>query len=104
MGMMRDMAIGKAQRWEEHKPKFVVAFGTNNTMLRQAEKLFALLQLAWHDCYGRGHATGRVIDDILLCSQGTLGGLIEAAQLAVIDSRDLHLLASGLRTGRGSPQ
>jgi hypothetical protein len=62
--------------------------------------LFELLELPWHDCYGDATPPDRVIDDVLLCSEGTLGGLVEGAQLAVVDARDLHVRASALRAGR----
>jgi hypothetical protein len=39
----------------------------------------------------------RVIDDVLVCSGGTLRGLVGAAHLAVEDRRDLSVLASELR-------
>jgi len=34
---------------------------------------------------------------VLLCSQGTLDGLVTAAHLAVIDRRDLSVWAESLR-------
>ena len=98
--MMRDVPIGRAQRWEEQKPKFAAALGDDGAVLRQAAALFELLELAWHDCYGDATPPDSVIDDVLLCSEGTLGGLVEAAHLAVVDARDVHLRASALRTGR----
>jgi hypothetical protein len=53
--------------------------------------------MAWHDCYGEVTPPDDVIDDVLLCSQGTLDGLITAAHLAVIDRRDLSVWAKSLR-------
>ena len=44
--------------------------------------------MAWPDCYGEVTPPEEVIDKIMLCSGRTLGGLIEAAQLAIIDRRD----------------
>ena len=38
--------------------------------------------------------------EVILCSQGTLGGLIEAARVAVVDRRDLHVWAHALRAQR----
>jgi len=58
--------------------------------------------MAWHDCYGEVSPPEEVIDDVLLCSGGTLGGLIEAAQLAVIDRRDLKLRADDARRSAAS--
>jgi hypothetical protein len=54
--------------------------------------------MAWHDSYGEITPPEEVVDNVLLCSQGTLNGLIEAAVLAVIDRRDLQVWASRLRT------
>ena len=65
-------------------------------------QVLELMELAWHDCYEEITPPEEVIDDLLLCSGGTLGGLIHAAHLAVIDSRDLAVWASEIRgrTGR----
>jgi hypothetical protein len=98
---MRDVAVGRAQRWERQKPKFVAVFGAESTELQHAAKLFALLELAWHDCYGEVTPPDAVIENVLLCSQGTLTGLIDAAQLAVTDARDLTLWATTVRASPG---
>lgn len=81
------MAIGRSERWEERKPKVEAALGGDSNTLRQASKLFELLEMAWHDWYGDVTPPEDVIDNVLLCSEGTLGGLVEAAQLAVVDQR-----------------
>lgn len=75
-------------------------FGDDAGALHLVARVFALLELAWHDCYGQITPPEEVIDDILLCSGGTLGGLVEAAHLAVVDSRDLSLRASAVRDER----
>ena len=93
------MAIGRAERFEERKPRVVAVFGTDASALRAVEEVFELLELAWHDCYGEVSPSEAIIDDVLLCSGGTLRGLIAAAHLAVIDRRDLDLWAAGLRGG-----
>jgi hypothetical protein len=59
--------------------------------------VFELVEMAWHDCYAEITPPEEVIDDVLLCSRGTLGGLIEAAHLAVIGRRDLSVWASEIR-------
>jgi hypothetical protein len=59
--------------------------------------VFELVEMAWHDCYAEITPPEEVIDDVLLCSRGTLGGLIEAAHLAVIDRRDLSVWATEIR-------
>jgi hypothetical protein len=55
------------------------------------------MEMAWHDCYGEITPSEKVVDDVLLCSGGTLDGLIDAAHLAVIDRRDLFVRADELR-------
>jgi len=37
-----------------------------------------------------------MIDDLLVCSQGTLDGLVRAANLAITDWRDLRMQAASL--------
>ncbi len=96
------VAVGRAQRFEERKPRVVARFGDNGVALRSVEHVFALLEMSWHDCYGEITPSEDVIDDVLLCSAGTLAGLVEAAHLAVIDRRDLSVWASSIRhQGRG---
>ncbi len=56
-----------------------------------------LMEMAWHDCYGEVSPSEEIVDQVLLCSGGTLGGLITAAHLAVIDRRDLEVWASDIR-------
>jgi hypothetical protein len=94
------MAVGRAERFEERKPRVIAVFGDDAEALRSASRVFALLELAWHDCYGQITPPEEVIDEILLCSGGNLGGLVEAAHLAVVDSRDLAVWASVVRDGR----
>jgi hypothetical protein len=50
----------------------------------------ALLDFAWHDCYGEPSPPEQVIEDIWLVSNGDLAQFISAVHLAVIDFRDLH--------------
>ena len=59
--------------------------------------LLALVDLAWHDCYGESAPSPTIVDDILLVSDGDLGALNRAGLLAVIDFRDLRLTADELR-------
>ncbi len=59
--------------------------------------LLELTELAWHDCYGAVTPPEDVIDDLLLLSEGSLGQLIEAARLAVIDWRDFKVAAQAYR-------
>ena len=76
-------------------------FGDDETSLAAVARVFELMEMAWHDCYGEVTPPEDVVDDVLLCSGGTLGGLIDAAHLAVIDRRDLSVRASDLRSKTG---
>ena len=75
----------------------VEIFGDDDETLRTVARLFELMEMAWHDCYGEVTPSEKIVDDVLLCSRGTLSGLIAAAQIAVVDRRDLHVWASTLR-------
>jgi hypothetical protein len=91
------VAVGRAERWEERKPRVVAMFGDDAETLRRVSRVLALMEMAWHDCYGEVTPPESLVDDVLLCSGGTLAGLIDAAELAVTDRRDLILWASDLR-------
>jgi hypothetical protein len=91
------VAVGRAERWAERIPRVVATFGNDAEALRAVEELFELLELAWHDVYGEITPSEQIVDEVLLCSQGTLSGLIEAARVAVVDRRDLHVWAGALR-------
>ena len=58
-----------------------------------------LLDLAWHDCYGESSPPEEVVDDVCVVAGGDLAGLVSAALVAVIDSRDLRVNADELRAG-----
>jgi hypothetical protein len=91
------MAVGRAERWRERQPRVRATFGDDPDTQRRVAALFELLEMAWHDCYGEMTPPDHVVDDVLVCSRGTLDGLIDAAQLAVVDRRDLRLRADDLR-------
>jgi hypothetical protein len=91
--MISRMPVGRAERFEERKPHVVAAFGSNDEVLRRVAEVFALMEMAWHDCYGDVTPPEEVVDDVVLCSGGTLDGLIAAAYLAVVDARDLRVWA-----------
>lgn len=95
------VAVGRAERWEERKPRVIATFGSDNETLRSVSKLFELMELAWHDCYAEVTPSEEIVDDVLVCSRGTLEGLIDAVHIAVIDRRDLVLWAADLRRDRG---
>jgi magnesium-transporting ATPase (P-type) len=97
------MAIGRAQRFEERKPRVVAVFGDNAETVRAVAQVLGLMEMAWHDCYAEVTPPEDVVDDVLLCSGGTLRGLIDAAHLAVVDRRDLSVRAAGLRGTTNAP-
>ncbi len=95
------MPIGRAARFEDRKPRVIAVFGDDAKKLRVVSHVFDLVEMAWHDCYAEITPSEEVVDDILLCSGGTLAGLIDAAHLAVIDRRDLSIWASDIRSMSG---
>lgn len=96
------MAVGRAERFEERKPQVIAIFGDEDKTIRTVAQVFELMEMAWHDCYAEVTPSEDVVDNVLLCSGGTLDGLINAAHLAVIDSRDLSVWASDIRRDDGS--
>jgi hypothetical protein len=95
------VAVGRAARFEERKPRVIAVFGEDGETLRIVDRVLELMEMAWHDCYGQVTPSENVVDDVLLCSGGTLDGLITAAHLAVVDSRDLSMWASVIRRQAG---
>jgi len=91
------MAVGRSERLEVLGPRLVATFGDSASTLRVVRDVLTLMEMAWHDCYGEVTPPDEVMDDVLLCSQGTLDGLVTAAHLAVIDRRDLSVWAESLR-------
>ncbi len=81
----------------------IAIFGDDDMTLRSISHLFELMEMAWHDCYAEITPPAEVVDNVLLCSGGTLGGLITAAHLAVIDSRDLSVWATDIRNELEAP-
>jgi hypothetical protein len=57
----------------------------------------ALLDLAWHDCYGESSPPDQIIEDIWTVADGDLASFISAAHLAVLDARDLRMSAQDMR-------
>jgi hypothetical protein len=90
------MPVGRAERRKEREARVAAFFEENQT--QTALDLLELTELAWHDSYGEITPSEEVIDDILIVSEGTLDGLITAARLAVIDSRDLRIAAEERRS------
>jgi hypothetical protein len=59
--------------------------------------VLALLDFAWHDCYGESSPPEQVIEDIWAASNGDLAQFVSAAHLAVVDFRDLRMNADAMR-------
>lgn len=89
------MAAGQAQRRNKRKKRVVAVFGVEGAP--RALDLLELLELAGHDCYGEISPSEETVDDMLVLSDGSLGELVRAAQLAVTDWRDLPVLADERR-------
>ena len=89
------MTVGRHERFEELRPRLVALFGEGE-VLPSVFAVLTLMEMAWHDCYGEVTPPAAVIDDVLHCCGGTLAGLVDAAELAVIDRRDLRLRAARL--------
>lgn len=90
------MAIGRRERFAAIRPRVVELFGDSVETTERVEHVLTLMEMAWHDCYGEITPPDDVLENVLACSEGTLEGLIDAAHLAVIDSRDLAVRASSL--------
>lgn len=89
------VAVGRAERRREREPRFVAIFGEEQASI--ALDLLDIFELAWHDCYGEATPPRGVIEDMLTVSDGTIGGLVQAALLAVTDWRDLDVAAEERR-------
>ena len=89
------MAVGRSERRREREPRIVAVFGEEQAPA--ALDLLDIFELAWHDCYGEVTPQPGVIEDMFTLSDGTIGGLIQAALLAVTDWRDLKVAAEERR-------
>ena len=85
------MAIGRAVRRAERSPLVESVLGKSQAPA--GLDLLELTEYAWHDCYGEITPPDAVILDILICSEGNLATMVQAAKLAVVDWRDLQLWA-----------
>jgi hypothetical protein len=90
------MAVGRTERRREREPRVVGIFGEEQASA--ALDLLDIFELAWHDCYGEVTPPPGVIEDMFTLSDATIGGLIQAALLAVTDWRDLKVAAEERRT------
>jgi hypothetical protein len=92
------MAVGRAQRRAERAARFGEAFGKK---ARVALDLVEVMEYAWHDCYDEITPPDEVIDDLLVCAQGSIETLIRAVHLGITDWRDLRMWADGVRNESG---
>lgn len=90
------MAVSRAERREDRTPRAIAVFGDDRAPF--ALDLLELTELAWHDCYGEITPSEDMIEDMLLLSEGTIEGLIQATRLGVADWRDLKVAAEEFRS------
>ncbi len=93
LGRSRVPAIGVR---EQREPQITAIFGEVDGQL--ALGLLAIIELAWHGCYREVTPTPPIVDAMLVLSDGTIGGLVESALLAVTDRRDLMVAAEERRS------
>jgi hypothetical protein len=61
----------------------------------------ALMDFAWHDCYGDSCPPQSVIDDVVVIASGDLSRLVRAALLGVMDFRDVRVAAHEIQETTG---
>lgn len=88
------MPVSRAERRAERRNKVAVLFADRTD---RALDLIEILEMAWHDVYGDITPPERVIDDILLLSEGNLRLLIRWTREALADWRDVRVAADGAR-------
>jgi len=88
------MAVGRAQRRAERAARFAEVFGKKS---RFALDLVEVMEYAWHDCYSEITPPDEVIEDLLVCSEGSIETLIRAVHLGITDWRDLRMWADSVR-------
>jgi len=64
------VAVGRAERFEERRPRVIAVFGDDDETIRAIFRVFELMEMAWHDCYEEVSPSEDVVDDVLLCSGG----------------------------------
>ena len=89
------MVSSGADRRRTRSERAAEVFGTQADAALDA---LALLDFAWHDCYGEPSPSDQVADDIWVVADGDLGRFISAAHLAVVDFRDLRMSADEVRS------
>ncbi len=89
------MVVGRAARQALRRPVIEEIFPPG--LVEAALQVLELTEYAWHDCYHEVSPSDKVIDEILVCSEGRLDTLVRAAVQAVHDKRDLQLWAESIR-------
>ena len=90
------MVTSSADRRRARSQRATEVFGKHADAALDA---LALLDFAWHDCYGEPSPSDTIMEDIWEVSGGNLAQFIVAAHLAVIDFRDLRVWADRQRKG-----
>ncbi|MFC5178183.1 hypothetical protein [Nocardioides taihuensis] len=88
------MVTSSADRRRARSERATEVFGKNADAALDA---LALVDFAWHDCYGESAPSDTVMEDIWEVSDGNLAQFVRAAHLAVIDFRDLRVWADDHR-------
>jgi hypothetical protein len=84
------MATSSADRRRARSQRANTVFGKHADAALDA---LALLDFAWHGCYGEPSPPETIIEDIWEVSGGNLDQFVVAAHPAVIDFRDLRVWA-----------
>ena len=90
------MAAGRAARRAERSSLVKSVPGESHASV--GLDLLELVEYAWHDCYGEITPPDDVILNILVCSQGKLSEMVHAANLAIVDCRDLQVWAERIQS------
>ena len=94
------MAVGSKERFDALRPRVVEVFGASDATIGRVARVLRLLEIAWHDLYDEPAPPADVVEDVLICSNGTIEGLVDAVSLAVTDWRDLRVAADAQRRRR----
>jgi len=91
------VAVGSEERFNAIRSRVVTIFGADDATVERVARVIRLLELAWHDVYGELSPPDEVVDDVLMCSEGTIEGLVDSVSGAVTDWRDLRVAADAQR-------
>src|SRR3954451_17654490 len=91
------VAVGGEERFNAIRSRVVAIFGADDATVERVARVIRLLELAWHDLYGELSPPDEVVDDVLMCSERTIEGLVDSVSEAVTDWRDLRVAADAQR-------